>query len=100
MSLMTGTHGAAADADPITVIEAPGDAPRPAVLILHGRDGVRPAEVYRRYVDELAAAGVDAGLFSYYSPADAEVMLNPREAHVARYIRVEAPAEIVGGAVG
>lgn len=58
---------------PIDVIRvpAPGEAPRPSVLVLHGSSGFAPYfEAYRRYGDALAGVGVDAWLVSYYGPAD------------------------------
>lgn len=69
-----------------TVMPGQGDAPRPSVLILHGRDGVKPEEAYRRYAADFVLAGIDVWLFSYYTPADEEIMLSPgREAHIGRY---------------
>jgi carboxymethylenebutenolidase len=88
-----------------TVMPAQGDASRPSVLILHGRDGVKPEEAYRRYAAELAVAGMDAWLFSYYSPSDEQIMLNPgREAHIVRYRErfrawAEKTAEVAGFAL-
>jgi len=38
-----------------------------AVLILHGRQGITPIAHYERLATALAAAGIDAWLFSYYS---------------------------------
>jgi carboxymethylenebutenolidase len=62
----------------VTLLAAPGEAPRPAVLILHGRQGIAPfAAAYTRYADDLAAAGIDAWLISYYSPDDAQAMRAP-----------------------
>jgi carboxymethylenebutenolidase len=69
-----------------TVMTAQGDAPRPSVLLLHGRDGIKPEDAYRRYAAALTVAGINAWLFSYYSPSDEQIMLNPgREAHIGRY---------------
>jgi carboxymethylenebutenolidase len=55
----------------VTYFRAPGDAPRPSVLLLHGAGGFdsRIAN-YHRYAAALAAAGLDAYLVSYYSPGD------------------------------
>jgi carboxymethylenebutenolidase len=60
------------------------NALRPAVLILHGRSGPAPkprfAAAYDRYATELANAGVDAYLVSYFSESDAKAMLSDDEA--------------------
>jgi carboxymethylenebutenolidase len=70
----------------VRVFAAPSAAPRPIVLLLHGRDGIKPLAVYEAFAEALVAGGIDAWLFSYYSPADAEIMLSPgRERHLARY---------------
>jgi carboxymethylenebutenolidase len=51
--------------------KAPGDAPRPAALLLHGAGGFdRRLADYRRYGSAVAEAGVDAYLVYYYSPRD------------------------------
>ena len=48
-----------------------GGGPRPTALILHGSKGLDAhLEAYERYARDLAAAGVDALLFSYYRPED------------------------------
>jgi carboxymethylenebutenolidase len=56
----------------IRIYSASGEKPRPAVLILHGASGLTPGD--EQYASDLARAGMDAWLFSYYSPADEEVM--------------------------
>jgi carboxymethylenebutenolidase len=55
----------------VTYFRAPGDAPRPSVLLLHGAGGFdsRIAS-YHRYAAALADAGLDAYLVFYYSPGD------------------------------
>jgi carboxymethylenebutenolidase len=61
-----------------TRLAAPDEAPRPAVLILHGRQGIEPlATAYGRYAADLAAAGMDAWVVSYYGAADAAAMNDP-----------------------
>jgi len=58
----------------VQAFTAPGQAKRPTVLVLHGRAGMVPLAGYRRYAADLAAAGMDAWLFSYYGAADDEAM--------------------------
>lgn len=59
----------------VKIVTAPREEPRPTVLILHGMPGIEhPLAAYVRYAEDLAAAGIDAWLFSYYSSADDEVM--------------------------
>jgi carboxymethylenebutenolidase len=70
----------------VKIYAAPGEAPRPTVLILHGLGGINPAPGYIHFADALAAAGIDAWLFSYYSPNDQSVMFAPgHDAHLALY---------------
>ena len=55
----------------LTYFRAPGDAKRPAVLLLHGAGGFDgQIAAYRKYCTELANNGIDAYLVYYYSPAD------------------------------
>lgn len=55
----------------VIYFKAPGDAPRPAALILHGAGGFdRRIADYRRYGSTVAEAGIDAYLVYYYSPRD------------------------------
>jgi carboxymethylenebutenolidase len=58
----------------VRVFAASGEAPRPAVLILHGRQGIAPIAHCERLATALAAAGIDAWLFSYYSPEDDKII--------------------------
>lgn len=55
----------------VTFFRAPGDAPRPSVLLLHGANGFDSQITnYSRYATALADAGFDAYLVFYYSPGD------------------------------
>jgi len=64
----------------VKMFAASGDEPRPAVLVLHGRSGIAPfSSAYARYATALAAAGIDAWLFSYYTADDAAVMTGTGE---------------------
>lgn len=55
----------------VTYFHAPGDAKRPAVLLLHGAGGFdRRLKEYFAYASTLANAGIDAYLVYYYSAAD------------------------------
>ncbi|WP_243357713.1 dienelactone hydrolase family protein [Fundidesulfovibrio terrae] len=57
------------------LFQAPGEARRPTVLILPGRQGADPLfEAYSRYASKLAARGLDACIVSYYGPGEAEAM--------------------------
>jgi carboxymethylenebutenolidase len=55
----------------LTLFRAPGDAPRPAALMLHGAQtfGPRLAD-YRRYASAIAIEGIDTYLVHYYSQLD------------------------------
>jgi carboxymethylenebutenolidase len=54
---------------------ASGEAKRPTVLILPGRQGAGPLfEAYSRYALKLADRGLDVCLVSYYGPGEAEAM--------------------------
>jgi carboxymethylenebutenolidase len=56
---------------PLTVFRAPGDAPRPAVLILHGAGGLAVrVDGYEHYARKLAEDGFDAYVFTYYTGDD------------------------------
>jgi carboxymethylenebutenolidase len=56
----------------VTYFAAPGQAKHPAVLIVHGVNGVTPESLphFTRYAQALAAAGIDAYIVAYYSEAD------------------------------
>src|SRR5881394_2594985 len=55
----------------VTQFKAPGDAPRPSVLLLHGAGGFdRRLANNERYAAQLAAQGFDAYLVYYYSDRD------------------------------
>lgn len=55
----------------VTKYRAAGSRKRPVVLLLHGAKGVdAQAVAYDRYARDLAGAGLDAWLFSYYSPSE------------------------------
>jgi carboxymethylenebutenolidase len=55
----------------VTFFRAPGDAPRPSILLLHGANGFDSQIAnYNRYAAALADAGFDAYLVFYYSPGD------------------------------
>ena len=59
----------------VTYFRAPGDAKRPAVLLLHGGGGFdRRIDDYNHYASVLANEGFDAYLFYYYSDLDAKLM--------------------------
>jgi carboxymethylenebutenolidase len=70
----------------VKLFRAPGDAPRPSVLLLHGAGGFdgRIAD-YDRYADSFAKAGIDAYLVYYYSDADARQMNAGAEIFETRY---------------
>jgi carboxymethylenebutenolidase len=62
-----------AHAHPVRTLQfrAPGDGPRPSVLILHGAGGFdRRLALYNTYAAGLAAAGIDAYLVYYYAADD------------------------------
>jgi carboxymethylenebutenolidase len=55
----------------VIAFRAPGEAKRPAALLLHGGGGFdRRLAEYQRYAAALANAGIDAYLFYYYSSDD------------------------------
>jgi carboxymethylenebutenolidase len=70
----------------VTYFRAPGEAPRPSVLILHGANGFDGAIAnYDRYASALANAGMDAYLVYYYSPADQRAMMSGTDIFFSRY---------------
>jgi carboxymethylenebutenolidase len=61
----------------VTYFRAPGDAPRPGALLLHGGGGFdRRIADNSHYAAMLAAAGIDAYLVYYYSDLDDKLMSN------------------------
>jgi len=59
----------------VTYFRAPGDAPRPAALFLHGAGGFdRRIADYNKYASALANQGIDAYLVYYYSDLDEKSM--------------------------
>lgn len=78
----------------VTYFRAPGDAPRPAALLLHGAGGFdRRIADYNHYASELANQGIDAYLVYYYSTQDETMMTNGFSVFERRY---EAWAKMVG----
>jgi len=86
-----------------TRIAAPGEAPRPAVLILHARQAIEPfAAAYGRYADDLSRAGIDAWLISYYSVEDTAAMSDPDRARrtATLHARIGAWAKAIDDVAG
>ena len=70
----------------VTYFRAPGDAPRPAALLLHGAGGFdRQIANNNRYAAALAAQGIDAYLVYYYSDLDDKMMSNGVNVFEDRY---------------
>lgn len=70
----------------VVYFRAPGDAPRPAVLLLHGAMGFDAQLVsYDRYAAQLASNGMDAYLVYYYSPNDQRSMTSGTDVFMARF---------------
>ena len=70
----------------VTAFKAPGDAPRPSVLLLHGAGGFdRRLPEYNRYASALANEGIDAYLVYYYSDLDDKMMSNGVDVFERRY---------------
>ncbi|MFP5240539.1 MAG: dienelactone hydrolase family protein [Acidobacteriota bacterium] len=60
--------GAGQDAVTAWKFQAPGAGPHPAVIVLHGRNGIAPLkQAYFRYAAGLDEAGMDAYVLSYYA---------------------------------
>lgn len=72
---------------------APGQGRRPAVILLHGRQGLEPfAAFYQGRARAVARAGMDAYLFTYYDDADLPRAVSPdRETRQALF-RQRSPA--------
>lgn len=70
----------------VTFFRAPGDQPRPAVLLLHGANGFDSQIAnYNHYAAELASHGMDAYLIYYYSPADEDRITRDPDLFSKRY---------------
>ena len=70
----------------VTYFRAPGNAPRPAALLLHGAGGFdRRIADNMHYAAMLAAAGIDAYLVYYYSDMDDKMMSNGVNVFEDRY---------------
>lgn len=70
----------------VAYFRAPGDAKRPAALLLHGAGGFdRRIADYNRYAAALASEGIDAYLVYYYSDADERGMSQSGDVFTERY---------------
>jgi carboxymethylenebutenolidase len=82
----------------VTYFRAPGDAPRPSVLLLHGARGFDGQIAgYNRYCSELANHGMDAYLVYYYDANDQRSMSTGTDVFMDRY---EAWARLVDDLAG
>jgi carboxymethylenebutenolidase len=71
----------------MTYFRAPGSAPRPAALLLHGAGGFDgQIAAYDHYASQLANNGIDAYLVYYYSAADQLGMRRGEEVFQNRYV--------------
>jgi carboxymethylenebutenolidase len=71
----------------VTYFRAPGDAPRPSVLLLHGARGFDGQIAdYDRYCSELAGNGMDAYLVYYYDGNDRRSMATGTDVFMDRYL--------------
>jgi carboxymethylenebutenolidase len=70
----------------VTYFRAPGEAPRPSILLLHGARGF-DAQIadYDRYCSELANNGMDAYLVYYYSVNDQHSMASGTDVFIDRF---------------
>jgi carboxymethylenebutenolidase len=70
----------------VTYFRAPGEAPRPSVLLLHGARGFDGQIAdYDRYCSELAGKGMDAYLVYYYSANDQRSMASGTDVFIDRF---------------
>jgi carboxymethylenebutenolidase len=70
----------------VTYFRAPGNAPRPAALLLHGAGGFdRRIADNSHYAAMLASQGIDAYLVYYYSDLDDKMMSNGVSVFEDRY---------------
>lgn len=71
----------------VTFFRAPGEAPRPSVLLLHGANGFDSQIAnYNRYAGALADAGLDAYLVFYYSPGDWQRLTRGDDVFTRRFL--------------
>ncbi len=71
----------------VTFFRAPGEAPRPSVLLLHGANGFDSQIAnYNRYAAALADAGLDAYLVFYYSPGDWQRLTRGDDVFTRRFL--------------
>lgn len=71
----------------VTFFRAPGEAPRPSVLLLHGANGFDSQIAnYNRYAAALADAGLDAYLVFYYSPGDWQRLTRGDDVFARRFL--------------
>ena len=86
----------------IRMFTAPGNLPRPAVLLLHGAGQVDPrGDGFRRYTEALTSVGIDAYVVYYYNDADTVAMGSPDHAVRSKAFtdRVGAWAKLVSDVV-
>ena len=78
---------------PIKLFRALHDGERPAVIILHTRQGLaRFSAIYDRYAQALAAKDIDAVEMSYYDETDAAMMASSDRAARQSYFSAHLPA--------
>jgi carboxymethylenebutenolidase len=82
---------------------APGESRRPAVIILHGRQGLGPfLAYYQRYAAALANAGIDAYLLTYYGADEIQQANNPNaeQRHAFFASRVRSWSHLISAMTG
>jgi carboxymethylenebutenolidase len=85
----------------VKAFSAIGDARRPAIVILHGVNGVEKfRSFYERTAAALARAGIDAYVLSYYDEADVERAGTIEGRHAIFSERVDVWSRLVGDVVG